>query len=136
MMKTDAVIEGLNRSLCNLREYRNIKSTGHFVLVREKNIPSTFTKAIKEYISKLYFIKGKNTYLIIEKSYMGKATTEDQEDNCRREVDIMLIQDLFFLMNQVSVMDIIIDGKYEELQETWQQVQTQILTKLSSRKNS
>ena len=53
---------------------------------------------------------------------MGKATTEDQEDSCRREVDIMLIQDLFFLMNQVSVMDIIIDEKYEELQETWQQV--------------
>lgn len=122
MMKTDAVIEGLNRSLCDLKKYQNIKSTGHFVLVREKNIPSTFTKAIKEYISKLYFIKGKNTYLIIEKSYMGKATTEDQEDNCRREVDIMLIQDLFFLMNQVSVLDMIIAEKYEELQETWQQV--------------
>lgn len=136
MMKTDAVIEGLNRSLCDLREYRNIASTGHFALIREKNIPSTFTKAIKEYISKLYFIKGKAAHLIIEKSYMGKATTEDQEDSCRREVDIMLIQDLFFLMNQVSVMDIIIDEKYEELQETWQQVQTQILTKLSSRKNS
>lgn len=121
-MKTDVVIEGLNRSLEALRDYREIRSEGHFVLAREVSIPSTFTKAIKEFTAKFYFVKGKEKYLVIEKSFVGKAISEDQEENCRREVDIMMMQELFFLMSQSVVMDIMVEGKCSELKEIWETV--------------
>ena len=122
MKKTEVVIEGLNRALEELRNYRGVKSVGHFILTRERNIPSTFTKAVKEYVSKLYFVSGKNKHLILSKSYIGKAINDDQEEKCKQEVDTQLIQDLFFLMSQSVVMDMIIDGKHEELKEIWKQV--------------
>ena len=130
-MKADIVIEGLNRALEDLRNYRDVKSVGHFILTRERNIPSTFTKAIKEYISKLYFVSGNNKYLILSKSFIGKAINDAQEENCKQEVDTQLIQDLFFLMSQSAVMDMMIDGKHEELKEIWEQVQKQMLIRLS-----
>lgn len=135
MMKTDVVVEGLNRALEDLRKYRGVPGEGHFIYVRERNIPSTFTKAVKEYIAKLYFVVGKAKYLIISKSYIGKSITDEHEEECKREVDIMMMQDLFFLMSQRVIMDIMIDGKYEELKEIWQQVQKLMLTRLSSQKS-
>lgn len=121
-MKADIVVEGLNRCLEDLRLFREIDSKGHFVLRREVNIPTSFTKSIKEFVVNLYFVRDRKSYLIINKSFTGKSTTEEEEEKCHREVDIQLCQAIFFLMSQSVVMDIMVEGRHDELAEIWHQL--------------
>lgn len=121
-MKADIVVEGLNRCLEDLRLFREIDNKGHFVLRREVNIPTSFTKSIKEFVANLYFVRDRKSYLIINKSFTGKSTTEEEEEKCRREVDIQLCQAIFFLMSQSVVMDIMVEGRHDELAEIWHQL--------------
>ena len=121
-MKADVVVEGLNRCLEDLRLFREIESKGHFVLRKEVNNPTSFTKSIKEFVNNLYFVRDKKSYLIISKSFTGKSTTEEEEKNCRMEVDIQLCQAIFFLMSQAVIMDIMVEGRHDELAEIWHQL--------------
>ena len=56
MNNVDIIVEGLNRYLEDVRLFRGVKAGGHFVLMKEVNIPSNFTKSIKEYVNNLYFV--------------------------------------------------------------------------------
>lgn len=121
-MKAELIIEGLNRCLEELREYRGVSGSGHFVLKREVNIPTNFTKSVKEFINNLYFVRNKKSFLIISRSFTGRCTTDEEEAKCRREVDILLVQTIFFLMSQRVMMDIMVEGKQDELKEIWHQL--------------
>jgi hypothetical protein len=118
----DVIVEGLNRYLEETRDYKGVKAHGHFVVKREVITPNSFTKAIKEYVNSLYFVQDYYSYLIVRKSYTDRSVTPNEEERCRLEADIQLAQAIFFLFSQEVVMDLIIQGNKEELEEIWHQV--------------
>ena len=120
-MKADVIVEGLNRCLEELREFKGISAKGHFVLKREVTIPASFTKTVKEFIDSLYFVKERKSYLILKKSFIGRSTSDEEENKCKFEADVLLSQALFFLMSQSVVMDMMVEGRHDELAEIWVQ---------------
>ena len=122
MNNVDVIIEGLNRYLEEVRDFKGVRARGHFVLKRDITVPSSFTKAIKQYENSLYFVQDTKSYLIVKKSYTDRSVTGDEEDRCRTEADILLAQAIFFLFSQEVVMDLIIQGNRKELEEIWHQV--------------
>jgi hypothetical protein len=94
-MKTEAIIEGLNRYIDEYRKLNNITTKGHLVL--QKIIEPKAFKVYKEGIYTLWFILNRKKYEVLKLSKIDKIQ-EGQEETLYRALDIELIKEIFKLI--------------------------------------
>ena len=92
-MRAEDIVEGLNRHIEDRRSERGISSKGHLVLQRIIEPHPTF-KAYKTYKAILWFIKGKNKYIIIEVSHSDKVL-DGQEEPMQQYINTALCHLIF-----------------------------------------
>ena len=92
-MKTEDIIEGLNRSIEDKREVLKIKTTGHLVLQKTVKPHQTF-KAYKEYEFVIWFVKGGKKYRIITVKETAKVL-DGQEETIVRRMNVELSRLIF-----------------------------------------
>lgn len=96
-MKTEDIIEGLNRSVEDCRKSMGISTTGHLVLQRTVKPHQTF-KAYKEYSAVVWFVKGIRKYELLHYTETARVI-DGQEDTMIRKMNIELSRLLFNWVN-------------------------------------
>ena len=92
-MRAEDIVEGLNRHIEDRRSERDIPSKGHLVLQRVVEPHPTF-KVYKTYKAILWFVKGKNRYIVISLSHSAKVL-EGQEESMQQYINTELCHLIF-----------------------------------------
>ena len=96
-MQIEDLIEAFNLTISQYRKLNNIDSKSHIVL--QKNIEQNNTfKAYKTYIRTLWYVSGRNKYVILKVSHTDKVL-DGQEEKIIRAVDMQLAVALFEFMD-------------------------------------
>lgn len=103
-MKTETIIEGLNKYIEECRKLNNITTKGHLVL--QKIIEPKAFKVYKEGIYTLWFILNRKKYEVLKLSKIDKIQ-EGQEDTLYRALDIELSKEIFKLITSSKFNSII-----------------------------
>ena len=108
-MQIEDLIEAFNLTISQYRKFNNIDSKSHIVL--QKNIEQNNTfKAYKTYVRTLWYVNGRNKYIILKVSHTDKVL-DGQEEKIIRAVDIQLAAALFEFIN-TEYYSQIINGEY------------------------
>lgn len=107
-MKTEDIIDGLNKSIESIRKESNISTNGFFVLHKEILSHPTF-KAYKTYKANIWYVINKKKYNVISVEITDKVL-DGQEENMNRRLDIELTNKLFSLL--YNKFNEIIQGTY------------------------
>lgn len=113
-MKTEDIIEGLNRSIEDKREVLKIKTTGHLVLQKTVKPHQTF-KAYKEYEFVIWFVKGGKKYRVITVKETAKVL-DGQEETIMREMNVKLSRLIFNWIGSYFYEQVI-NGEYNGIKE-------------------
>lgn len=113
-MKTEDIIEGLNKHIETKRKDRGIKTTGHLVLQKEIMPHSSF-KVYKIYKYTLWFTKRGKSYKVITVQHTAKVP-DGQEENMLREMNIIL-STLIFNWIGSDFYEVVIKGEYNGVSE-------------------
>lgn len=113
-MKTEDIIEGLNRSIEDKREVLKIKTTGHLVLQKTVKPHQTF-KAYKEYEFVIWFVKGGKKYRVITVKETAKVI-DGQEETIMREMNVKLSRLIFNWIGS-DFYEQVINGEYNGIKE-------------------
>ena len=113
-MKSEDIIEGLNRHIETKRKDGGIKATGHLVLQKEI-LPHSSFKAYKIYKYTLWFTKKGKSYKVIVLQHTAKVL-DGQEENMNREMNIMFSESLFNWIRSDYYTDVI-NGTYKGVEE-------------------
>ena len=105
-MKLDNIIEGLNRFIA-ARRATPIK--GHIVLRKQINQNTTF-KVYKTFVLSIYYVDGRNPYLLEEIQYTDKVLS-GQEYIVEKELSILLTEKILDIVTS-DYFDSIIKGTY------------------------
>ena len=108
-MKTEDIIEGLNRSIEDKREALKIKTTGHLVLQRTVKPHQTF-KSYKEYKSILWFVKDDKKHRVITLKETAKVL-DGQEESMIRRMNVELSRLIFNWVGS-NFYEQVIKGEY------------------------
>ena len=108
-MQIEDLIEAFNLTISQYRKSNNIDNRGHVVL--QKNIEQNNTfKAYKTYVRTLWYVNGRNKYIILKVSHTDKVL-DGQEEKIIRAVDMQLAIALFEFID-TEYYDQIIKGEY------------------------
>ena len=108
-MKAEDLVEALNIHIIQTRKSNNIDNKSHIVL--QKNIEQNNTfKAYKTYVRTLWYVNGRNKYIIFKVSHTDKVL-DGQEEKIIRAVDMPLAIALFEFMG-TEYYNQIINGEY------------------------
>ena len=108
-MQVEDLIEAFNLTISQYRKLNNIDSKSHIVL--QKNIEQNNTfKAYKTYIRTLWYVSGRNKYVILKVSHTDKVL-DGQEEKIIRAVDMQLAVALFEFMD-TEYYDQVRKGEY------------------------
>lgn len=113
-MKTEDIIEGLNRYIEDKREVLKIKTTGHLVLQKTVKPHQTF-KAYKEYEFVIWFVKGGKKYRVITVKETAKVI-DGQEETIMREMNVKLSRLIFNWIGS-DFYEQVINGEYNGIKE-------------------
>lgn len=92
-MQIEDLIEAFNLTIRQYRKSNNIDSKSHIVL--QKNIEQNNTfKAYKTYVRTLWYVNGRNKYIILKVSHTDKVI-DGQEEKIIKAVDMQLAIALF-----------------------------------------
>ena len=105
-MKLEDIIEGLNRFI---ESKRNTPTKGHIVLRKQINQNTTF-KVYKTFILSIYYVDGRNPYLLEEIQYTDKVLS-GQEYIVEKELSILLTEKILDIVTS-DYFDSIIKGIY------------------------
>lgn len=108
-MKSEDIIEGLNRSIEDKRDALKIKTTGHFVLQKSVKPHQTF-KAYKEYEFVIWFVKSGKKYRVITVKETAKVL-DGQEETIMREMNVKLSRMIFNWIGS-NFYEQVIKGEY------------------------
>ena len=92
-MQIEDLIEAFNLTISQYRKLNNIDSKSHIVLQKNIEQNSTF-RAYKTYVRTLWYVNGRNKYIIFKVSHTDKVL-DGQEEKIIRAVDIKLAVALF-----------------------------------------
>ena len=108
-MQIEDLIEAFNLTINQYRKLHNIDNKSHIVL--QKNIEQNNTfKAYKTYIRTLWYVSGRNKYVILKVSHTDKVL-DGQEEKIIRAVDMQLAVALFEFMD-TEYYDQVRKGEY------------------------
>ena len=108
-MKAEDLVEALNIHIIQTRRSNNIDSKSHIVL--QKNIEQNNTfKAYKTYVRTLWYVNGRNKYIIFKVSHTDKVL-DGQEEKIIKAVDMQLAAALFEFID-TEYYSQIINGEY------------------------
>ena len=108
-MQIEDLIEAFNLTISQYRKLNNIDNKSHIVL--QKNIEQNNTfKAYKTYIRTLWYVSGRNKYVILKVSHTDKVL-DGQEEKIIRAVDMQLAVALFEFMD-TEYYDQVRKGEY------------------------
>ena len=108
-MQIEDLIEAFNLTISQYRKLNNIDNKSHVVL--QKNIEQNNTfKAYKTYIRTLWYVSGRNKYVILKVSHTDKVL-DGQEEKIIRAVDMQLSVALFEFMD-TEYYDQVRKGEY------------------------
>ena len=108
-MQIEDFIEAFNLTISQYRKLHNIDNKSHVVL--QKNIEQNNTfKAYKTYVRTLWYVNGRNKYIILKVSHTDKVL-DGQEEKIIRAVDMQLAVALFEFMN-TEYYDQVRKGEY------------------------
>lgn len=108
-MQIEDLIEAFNLTISQYRKSNNIDNKSHIVL--QKNIEQNNTfKAYKTYVRTLWYVNGKNKYVILKVSHTDKVL-DGQEEKIIRAVDMQLAIALFEFMD-TEYYDQVRKGEY------------------------
>lgn len=113
-MKTEDIIEGLNRSIEDKREVLKIKTTGHLVLQKTVKPHQTF-KAYKEYEFVIWFVKGEKKYRVITVKETAKVL-DGQEETMIRKMNVEFSRLIFNWIGSDFYKQVI-NGEYNGIKE-------------------
>ena len=113
-MKSEDIIEGLNRHIETKRKDKGIRATGHLVLQKEIMPHSSF-KAYKIYKHTLWFTQKGKSYKVITLQHTAKVL-DGQEENMNREMNIMFSELLFNWIRSDYYINVI-NGTYKGVEE-------------------
>ena len=113
-MRAEDIVEGLNRHIEERRSERDIPSKGHLVLQRVIEPHPTF-KAYKTYKAILWFVKGKDRYIVISLSHSDKVL-EGQEGSMQQYINTELCHLIFNWIGS-SFYEEVINGEYNGIKE-------------------
>ena len=108
-MQIEDLIEAFNLTISQYRKSNNIDNKSHIVLQKNIEQNSTF-KAYKTYVRTLWYVNGKNKYVILKVSHTDKVL-DGQEERIIRAVDMQLSIALFEFMG-TEYYNQIINGEY------------------------
>ena len=109
-MQIEDLIEAFNLTISQYRRLHNIDSKSHIVL--QKNIEQNNTfKAYKTYVRTLWYVNGRNKYIILKVSHTDKVL-DGQEEKIIKAVDIQLSIALFEFMRTEYYNQIINEEYY------------------------
>ena len=92
-MQIEDLIEAFNLTISQYRKSNNIDSKSHIVL--QKNIEQNNTfKAYKTYVTTLWYVNGRNKYIILKVSHTDKVI-DGQEQKMIKAVDMQFAVALF-----------------------------------------
>ena len=108
-MQVEDLIEAFNLTISQYRKLHNIDSKSHIVL--QKNIEQNNTfKAYKTYVRTLWYVNGRNKYIIFKVSHTDKVL-DGQEEKIIRAVNMQLAVALFEFMD-TEYYDQVRKGEY------------------------
>ena len=108
-MQIEDLIEAFNLTISQYRKLNNIDSKSHIVL--QKNIEQNNTfKAYKTYVRTLWYINGRNKYIIFKVSHTDKVL-DGQEEKIIKAIDMQLAVALFEFMD-TEYYDQVRKGEY------------------------
>ena len=113
-MRAEDIVEGLNRHIEDKRSERDISSKGHLVLQRVIEPHPTF-KAYKTYKAVLWFVKGKDRYIVISLSHSAKVL-EGQEESMQQYINTELCRLIFNWIGS-NFYEEVIKGEYNGISE-------------------
>lgn len=113
-MRAEDIVEGLNRHIEDRRSEKDISSKGHLVLQRVIEPHPTF-KAYKTYKAVLWFVKGKNRYIVLSFSHSAKVL-EGQEESIQQYINIELCHLIFNWIGS-NFYEEVIKGEYNGISE-------------------
>lgn len=113
-MKSEDIIEGLNRHIETRREEEGINTYGHLVLHKEIEPHSSF-KAYKTYRYTLWFVKNKKSYRVLALQHTDKVL-DNREENMTRKMNIMFSELLFNWIRSTYYIEVI-NGTYKGVEE-------------------
>ena len=108
-MQIEDLIEAFNLTISQYRKSNNIDNRGHVVLQKNIEQNSTF-RAYKTYVRTLWYVNGRNKYIILKVSHTDKVL-DGQEERVIRAVDMQLSIALFEFMG-TEYYNQIINGEY------------------------
>ena len=108
-MQIEDLIEAFNLTISQYRKLNNIDSKSHIVLQKNIEQNSTF-KAYKTYVRTLWYVNGRNKYIIFKVSHTDKVL-DGQEEKIIRAVDMQLAVALFEFMD-TEYYDQVRKGEY------------------------
>ena len=108
-MKIEDLIEAFNLTISQYRKSNNIDNKSHIVLQKNIEQNSTF-KAYKTYVRTLWYVNGRNKYIIFKVSHTDKVL-DGQEEKVIRAVDMQLAVALFEFMD-TEYYDQVRKGEY------------------------
>ena len=108
-MQIEDLIEAFNLTISQYRTSNNIDTKSHIVLQKNIEQNSTF-KAYKTYVRTLWYVNGKNKYVILKVSHTDKVL-DGQEEKIIKAVDMQLAAALFEFID-TEYYSQIINGEY------------------------
>ena len=108
-MQIEDLIEAFNLTISQYRKLNNIDSKSYIVLQKNIEYNNTF-KAYKTYVRTLWYINGRNKYIIFKVSHTDKVL-DGQEEKIIRAVDMQLAVALFEFMD-TEYYDQVRKGEY------------------------
>ena len=108
-MQIEDLIEAFNLTISQYRKSNSIDNRGHVVLQKNIEQNSTF-RAYKTYVRTLWYVNGRNKYIIFKVSHTDKVL-DGQEEKIIKAVDMQLAVALFEFMS-TEYYDQIIKGEY------------------------
>ena len=108
-MQIEDLIEAFNLTISQYRKLHNIDSKSHIVLQKNIEYNNTF-KAYKTYVRTLWYVNGRNKYIIFKVSHTDKVL-DGQEEKIIRAVDMQLAVALFEFMD-TEYYDQVRKGEY------------------------
>ena len=108
-MQIEDLIEAFNLTIRKKRKSNSIDNRGHVVLQKNIEQNSTF-RAYKTYVRTLWYINGRNKYVILKVSHTDKVL-EGQEEKIVKAVDMQLAVALFEFMD-TEYYDQVRKGEY------------------------
>ena len=108
-MQIEDLIEAFNLTISQYRKSNNIDNRGHVVLQKNIEQNSTF-RAYKTYVRTLWYVNGRNKYIIFKVSHTDKVL-DGQEEKIIKAVDMQLSIALFEFMD-TEYYDQVRKGEY------------------------